>query len=113
MFTIGEFSKIAGMSVKRLRFYHEEGLLVPASVDPRTNYRYYDEQNLKVARDDVVSFVACGASGPGRSQSWQFSPCHLRSWAGDWQMQGNNSRQRVPRAPSQRPVSFWFSKLRT
>jgi DNA-binding transcriptional MerR regulator/effector-binding domain-containing protein len=50
MFTIGEFSRIVGMSVKTLRFYHEEGLLVPASVDPRTNYRYYDERNLEAAR---------------------------------------------------------------
>ena len=49
MFTIGEFSRIAGMSVKTLRFYHEEGLLVPASVDPRSNYRYYDERNLEAA----------------------------------------------------------------
>lgn len=50
MFTIGEFSRIAGMSAKALRFYHEQGLLVPASVDPRTHYRYYDERNLQTAR---------------------------------------------------------------
>lgn len=50
MFTIGEFSRIAGMSPKALRFYHEQGLLVPASVDPRTNYRYYDERNMETAR---------------------------------------------------------------
>lgn len=50
MFTIGEFSRIAGMSVKTLRFYHDQGLLVPASVDPRSNYRYYDERNLEAAR---------------------------------------------------------------
>ena len=50
MFTIGEFSRIAGLSVKSLRFYHDEGLLVPACVDPRTNYRYYDERNIEAAR---------------------------------------------------------------
>jgi DNA-binding transcriptional MerR regulator len=42
MFTIGEFSKVTGLSVKTLRFYHEEGLLVPTSVDDATGYRYYD-----------------------------------------------------------------------
>jgi DNA-binding transcriptional MerR regulator len=36
MFTIGEFSKLSGLTVKTLRFYHEEGLLVPAFVDPDT-----------------------------------------------------------------------------
>ena len=41
---IGEFSKLSGLTVKTLRFYHEEGLLVPAFVDPDTGYRYYDEQ---------------------------------------------------------------------
>ena len=34
MFTIGEFSKITGMTVKTLRFYHEEGLLVPSFIRP-------------------------------------------------------------------------------
>jgi hypothetical protein len=38
MFTIGEFSKVAGLTVKTLRFYHEEGLLLPSFVDPRSGY---------------------------------------------------------------------------
>src|SRR5262245_5723866 len=49
-FTIGEFSKIAGLSVKTLRFYHEEGLLAPSSVDEQTGYRYYDAGKIEVAR---------------------------------------------------------------
>ena len=32
MFSIGEFSKITGLSVKTLRFYHEQGLLAPSSI---------------------------------------------------------------------------------
>jgi DNA-binding transcriptional MerR regulator len=50
MFTIGEFSKISGLSVKTLRFYHEKGLLVPAAVDRATGYRTYDERNAEQAR---------------------------------------------------------------
>ncbi len=50
MFSIGEFSKIAGLTVKTLRFYHERGLLVPAWVDPETGYRYYDPSQAEKAR---------------------------------------------------------------
>ena len=37
MFGMGEFSKITGLTVKTLRFYHEEGLLVPASIGVRAS----------------------------------------------------------------------------
>lgn len=50
MFTIGEFSKITGLTVKTLRFYHEEQLLVPSFVDPQTGYRYYDDDQIETAR---------------------------------------------------------------
>ena len=50
MFAIGEFSRITGLSVKTLRFYHEIGLLVPAVVDPSTGYRRYDARNVEAAR---------------------------------------------------------------
>ena len=50
MFTIGEFSKITGLTVKTLRFYHEKGLLVPALVDDQTGYRYYDARQIEKAR---------------------------------------------------------------
>jgi DNA-binding transcriptional MerR regulator/DNA gyrase inhibitor GyrI len=50
MFSIGEFSKISGLPMRTLRFYHERGLLVPAAVDVETGYRSYDERNLDVAR---------------------------------------------------------------
>ena len=50
MFSIGEFSRISGMTVKTLRFYHEEGLLTPAFIDPQTGYRYYDEKQIETAR---------------------------------------------------------------
>lgn len=50
MFTIGEFSKAAGLTVKTLRFYHAEGVLVPAYVDPETGYRYYRAEQVETAR---------------------------------------------------------------
>jgi DNA-binding transcriptional MerR regulator len=42
-YLIGEFSLVARLSVKTLRFYHEEGLLLPSRIDAVTGYRYYDE----------------------------------------------------------------------
>jgi len=50
MYSIGEFSTISGIPVRTLRFYHEVGLLVPAVVDPRTNYRSYDDRNVELAK---------------------------------------------------------------
>jgi DNA-binding transcriptional MerR regulator len=50
MFSIGEFSKITGLTVKTLRFYHEQGLLEPTCVDDQTGYRYYDATKIESAR---------------------------------------------------------------
>jgi DNA-binding transcriptional MerR regulator/effector-binding domain-containing protein len=48
--SIGEFSKITCLSIKTLRFYHDQGLLTPARVDPQTGYRYYDHGRVEKAR---------------------------------------------------------------
>ena len=50
MYSIGEFSRITGLTVKTLRHYHKEGLLVPAHVDPATGYRYYGAASAERAR---------------------------------------------------------------
>jgi DNA-binding transcriptional MerR regulator len=50
VFSIGEFSKITGLPVKTLRFYHEKGLLTPAAVDSASGYRLYDNRNIEHAR---------------------------------------------------------------
>ena len=50
MFSIGEFSRITGLTVKTLRFYHEQGLLVPSFIDPQTGYRHYGAAQLETAR---------------------------------------------------------------
>jgi DNA-binding transcriptional MerR regulator len=49
-YPIGEFSQIARVSIKTLRFYHECGILNPSFVDPDSGYRYYNEQCLERAR---------------------------------------------------------------
>ncbi|HOO61573.1 MAG TPA: MerR family transcriptional regulator [Bacillota bacterium] len=49
MFKIGEFSKLSHLTVKALRFYEKEGLLVPKSVDEWTGYRFYDSSQLEDA----------------------------------------------------------------
>ncbi|KIH99839.1 hypothetical protein LP52_04860 [Streptomonospora alba] len=41
MLSISEFSEMCCLSPQTLRFYHSEGLLVPAGVDERTGYRSY------------------------------------------------------------------------
>ena len=48
-YTIGEFSRASRLTVKALRFYHEQGLLDPARVDGETGYRYYDDSSLSRA----------------------------------------------------------------
>jgi DNA-binding transcriptional MerR regulator/effector-binding domain-containing protein len=50
MYRIGEFSRISGLPVKTLRFYHEKGVLVPAAVDPASGYRLYGAAEVEKAR---------------------------------------------------------------
>lgn len=55
MYTIGEFSVITKLTVKTLRFYHEEGLLVPDYVDEETSFRYYRDSS--VHRAEAISLL--------------------------------------------------------
>jgi len=50
VYSIGEFSKITGLTIKTLRFYHEKELLVPRCVDEGSKYRYYAESQVETAR---------------------------------------------------------------
>ena len=49
MLKIGEFSKLSLTTVKALRFYEKEGLLMPASVDEWTGYHFYETAQLETA----------------------------------------------------------------
>ncbi len=46
MFQIGEFSKIAQVSGRLLRYYDKRGLLKPEYTDPQSGYRYYTADQL-------------------------------------------------------------------
>jgi len=46
MFRIGDFSRIARVSARLLRFYDELGLFVPVHADEQTGYRYYAIEQL-------------------------------------------------------------------
>lgn len=50
LLSIGTLSNASHLSVKALRRYHELGLLVPAVVDVRTNYRGYSVSQITEAR---------------------------------------------------------------
>lgn len=50
MLRIGEFSKLAKISIKNLRYYDKIGLLNPAMIDSSTQYRYYTEEQLETVR---------------------------------------------------------------
>lgn len=49
MFKIGEFSKLSMLTIKALRFYEKEGLLIPAHVDEWSGYRFYEAKQLETA----------------------------------------------------------------
>ncbi len=49
MLKIGEFSKLSHLTVKALRFYEKEGLLIPKNVDKWTGYRFYETKQLEDA----------------------------------------------------------------
>ena len=55
MLKIGDFSRLSHLTVKALRFYEKEKLLIPASVDEWTGYRYYETSQL----EDAAKIKAC------------------------------------------------------
>jgi DNA-binding transcriptional MerR regulator len=47
---IGDFSRMTHLSVKALRFYHDQGLLEPARIDQSSGYRYYEPSQVPLAQ---------------------------------------------------------------
>ncbi|MCZ2859031.1 DNA polymerase III subunit beta family protein [Blastococcus sp. VKM Ac-2987] len=47
---IGRLARESGLTVSALRFYDGAGVLVPARVDPQSNYRWYSDEQVLVAR---------------------------------------------------------------
>ena len=48
--SIGDFSRMTHLSIKALRFYHDQGLLEPARIDPASGYRFYEAAQVPVAQ---------------------------------------------------------------
>lgn len=44
---IGEFSKLANVPIRTLRYYDEIDLFKPAEIDLFTDYRYYSEEQIE------------------------------------------------------------------
>jgi DNA-binding transcriptional MerR regulator len=61
MFRIGEFSRIARVTIDTLRHYDALGLLKPANVDPFTGYRYYSARQL-VSLNRILALKEVGFS---------------------------------------------------
>ena len=57
----GEFARLSGLSRKALRYYEEQGLLLPAQVNAQTGYRAYDPASLRLARR-ITALRAMGMS---------------------------------------------------
>ena len=47
LYTAGEIAKIAGVSLRTIRFYDVKGLLKPVSYSD-AGYRYYNQESLAV-----------------------------------------------------------------
>lgn len=61
MFQIGEFSRIARVTIETLRHYDTIGLLKPVKVDPNTGYRYYNAVQLQ-SLNRILALKAVGLS---------------------------------------------------
>src|SRR3954470_5802575 len=61
MYRIGEFAKLGGVSIKTLRYYDQIGLLRPAKVDSRTQYRCYLPEQLQELAT-ILALKQLGAS---------------------------------------------------
>lgn len=55
--TIGEFSKLSGMSIKSLRYYDRIGILKPVYVSEDTSYRYYSRKQLSLTSLILISLM--------------------------------------------------------
>jgi DNA-binding transcriptional MerR regulator len=54
MLRIGEFSKLAQVSTRMLRYYDEQELLKPARVDEQTGYRFYQADQLSTLQKIIL-----------------------------------------------------------
>ncbi|NMM51806.1 MerR family transcriptional regulator [Paenibacillus aquistagni] len=48
-YSVGDMSRISGLSIPSIRFYDEKKILVPAYRDEQSHYRYYSEEQILTA----------------------------------------------------------------
>jgi len=75
MFRIGEFSRIAGVTIDTLRHYDTLGLLKPEKVDPFTGYRYYSAKQLQ-SLNRILALKEVGFSLEEVARILQAEPTH-------------------------------------
>ncbi len=63
MFSIGEFARHGRISVRMLRHYDAIGVLVPATVDPVSGYRFYQAGQLSGSIASSPSRIWVSACG--------------------------------------------------
>lgn len=61
MYRIGEFSKLGKVTIKALRYYEKEKLLIPSFVDKETGYRFYETEQL-ILLNKIISLRQIGLS---------------------------------------------------
>jgi len=54
MYKISDFSKITNLTIKSLRYYDEESILVPSYRNNENSYRYYDDKDFQKAQFIVM-----------------------------------------------------------
>ncbi|MEG0071475.1 MAG: MerR family DNA-binding transcriptional regulator [Raoultibacter sp.] len=59
LLSIGEVSKMKGVSVKSLRYYERLGILTPAFINPQSGYRYYS-MNQMIDIDTIITCIELG-----------------------------------------------------
>ncbi len=80
MFKIGDFSRIARVSARLLRFYDEIGLLKPEQADAQTGYRYYSAAQLsRLNRIIVLKELGFQLEEIGRILDGQPAAAELRA----------------------------------
>jgi DNA-binding transcriptional MerR regulator len=80
VFKIGDFSRIARVSCRLLRYYDELGLLRPAIVDSGTGYRLYSASQLsRLNRILVLKELGLSLEQIGRVIDDNVSPTELRA----------------------------------
>ena len=88
MLKIGDFSRLARISVRMLRHYDEIGLLAPSETDCFTGYRYYDESQLVIAyRITALRDMGFGLAAIGEMLKVYGDPEAMDMYMADMEMQ--------------------------